>query len=323
LKSALSLLFCVAGIYAAFLTQGIVSEHLAMKLYGEQKERFRDLEALNGVQSLTCFLWAWLLLRFRSKNPKDYPKWTDYWQAGLSNSVGPALGMIALKNISYPAQVLAKSCKMVPVMLWGTILNGKRYSGLEYMCMAFVAAGVSLFATSGSSKVASKLAAPNAPLGYALCLGNLALDGFTNARQDRINHHHPKNSPIHMMCWMNFWCMLFYGLYMFGLSSIGMDLIAFCQRHPDAAWDVLLFCGCGAIGQLFIFHTIQTFGSLTNTVICTTRKFFNILLSVVWSMNPLLPMQWVAVSMVFLGLLVHTYMKSMKSRKQKKLVKKE
>ena len=32
----------------------------------------------------------------------------------------------------------------------------------------------------------SKLASPNAPLGYFLCALNLALDGFTNATQDSI-----------------------------------------------------------------------------------------------------------------------------------------
>jgi UDP-galactose transporter B1 len=58
-------------------------------------------------------------------------------------------------------------------------------------------------------------------------------------------------------------------------------LLGFCTAHPDAATDVLLFCTCGAFGQLFIFFTIKTFGSLINTLICTTRKFFNILGSVV------------------------------------------
>ena len=36
-------------------------------------------------------------------------------------------------------------------------------------------------------QVASKLAAPNAPLGYALCLINLAFDGYTNAAQDEVH----------------------------------------------------------------------------------------------------------------------------------------
>jgi hypothetical protein len=42
---------------------------------------------------------------------------------------------------------------------------------------------------------------------------------------------------------------------------------------------MLLFCLCGAVGQLFIFATIKRFGSLLNTLVTTTRKFFNILLS--------------------------------------------
>lgn len=37
-----------------------------------------------------------------------------------------------------------------------------------------------------SKKYMSKLASPNAPLGYGLCFLNLALDGFTNATQDSI-----------------------------------------------------------------------------------------------------------------------------------------
>jgi hypothetical protein len=40
----------------------------------------------------------------------------------------------ALKYISYPAQVLAKSSKLIPVMLMGSVLHGKRYSMLEYVC---------------------------------------------------------------------------------------------------------------------------------------------------------------------------------------------
>ena len=82
-------------------------------------------------------------------------------------------------------QVLAKSCKMVPVMLMGTVLGGKRYSVVEYLCALLIAAGISLFASQGAGKVARKLAAPNPVLGYSLCLANLMLDGYTNAAQVR------------------------------------------------------------------------------------------------------------------------------------------
>lgn len=198
---------------------------------------------------------------------------------------------------------------MVPVMVMGTVLHGKRYSALEYLCMTMIGVGVSLFAFKSSSKVTAKLASPNAPLGYLLCFVNLTFDGYTNAYQDEINRHYPDNNPIHMMCWMNFWCALFYGAYL-AVSGIGQELLLFCTQHTGAAWDIGLFCLCGAVGQLFIFFTIKQFGSLVNTLICTTRKFFNILGSVVLNANPLLPQQWWAVSLVFTGLLTSSVAKS-------------
>uniref|UniRef100_A0A7S0X1H4 UAA transporter n=1 Tax=Chlamydomonas leiostraca TaxID=1034604 RepID=A0A7S0X1H4_9CHLO len=318
LRQVMLLFFCIGGIYTAYLTQGIVSEHLAVKRYGPEKERFKQLEGLNGAQSFTCFVWAWLILIVMQLTGQirqgQTAKWTDYWKAGITNSLGPAFGMVALKNITYSAQVLVKSCKMVPVMIMGTLLHRKRYSFVEYVCMLLIGVGVGMFGLKSSHGVNSKLAAPNTGLGYFLCLINLAFDGYTNAAQDEINKRHPGNPPMHMMCWMNFWTFAYYALYLFGLTSNGSDLIAFCMRHPDAARDVILFCLCGAFGQLFIFATIKSFGSLANTLICTTRKFFNILISVVVNGNVLLPLQWWAVSMVFSGLITSTLLKTKGSK---------
>lgn len=107
---SLLLLFCTAGIYGAYLTQGLVSEHLQIKRFGEQQERFAHMEALNGAQALMCFLWAYALLLLAQRQAPDgsgkgaggAAAWHAYWKPALSNAVGPAFGMIALKNISYP-----------------------------------------------------------------------------------------------------------------------------------------------------------------------------------------------------------------------------
>jgi UDP-galactose transporter B1 len=111
--------------------------------------------------------------------------------------------------------------------------------------------GISLFAAAKSSgAVLSKLAAPNAPVGYLLVFLNLWLDAFTNTYQDQvrvrlrpgekggactparaqprltpearaaqIKDRFPKTSPQQLMCYMNLWCTLYYALYMFGYSS--------------------------------------------------------------------------------------------------------
>lgn len=112
------------------------------------------------------------------------------------------------------------------------------------------------------------------------------------------------------MMGMNMWGSIYMSLFMFGWpSGGGWEAVKFLQEHPMAAWDILLFCLCGAVGQNFIFLTISRFGALTNTTITTTRKFVSILVSSVWNGNHLSLQQWAGVAMVFSGLSYQIYLK--------------
>ena len=68
-------------------------------------------------------MWAaaLLLLPF-NRRPKGavYAPMLSYWKPSISNSIGPALGSEALKNISYPAQV----CPAHPLFSWCTQAHG-------------------------------------------------------------------------------------------------------------------------------------------------------------------------------------------------------
>lgn len=113
-------MFHLVAVYdnTSVIRTGIVSEHLATKRYGPEQERFRQLEGLNGAQAFACFVWAWLILLVMQLTGQIQPgqtaSWLEYWKAGISNSLGPAFGMVALKNITYSAQVrvlLLVACK--------------------------------------------------------------------------------------------------------------------------------------------------------------------------------------------------------------------
>ena len=67
LKSALLLGVCVAGIYASYLTQGVVQETLSTKKCGANGARVSHLSALNAVQCWVCFFWAFVLLTLFDK----------------------------------------------------------------------------------------------------------------------------------------------------------------------------------------------------------------------------------------------------------------
>ncbi|KAG6553245.1 hypothetical protein Mapa_004979 [Marchantia paleacea] len=306
---------CVAGIWSAYVYQGVLQETLSTKKFGPDGLRFEHLTFLGFAQNVVCFAWSFFMLSLWSPNRQSQAPLWKFWSASISNSIGPACGILALKYISYPAQVLAKSSKMIPVMLMGAIVYGVRYTIPEYLCTLLVAGGVATFALFKSSrKSISKIASPNAPLGYALCFINLGLDGFTNATQDSITSKYPKTSAWHIMLGMNLWGSVYMAIYMFVITNGGFEAVEFCRSHPEAFRDILLFCLCGAVGQNFIFLTISRFGALTNTTITTTRKFVSILVSALWNGNPLSFEQWTGVVMVFLGL---TYQIVLKWQKRK------
>ncbi|KAL2233566.1 UDP-galactose/UDP-glucose transporter 3-like [Sesamum indicum] len=320
LRRVFLLAFCVAGIWAAYIYQGVLQETVSTKRFGPDKKRFEHLAFLNLAQNVVCLMWSFLMIKIWSNSGNGGAPWWSYWSASITNTIGPAMGIEALKYISYPAQVLAKSSKMIPVMLMGTLVYGIKYTFPEYVCTLLVAGGISTFALSkSSSKTISKLAHPNAPIGYSLCFLNLAFDGFTNATQDSITARYPKTNAWNIMLGMNLWGTIYNMIFMFGWpGAIGYDAIRFCKQHPEAAWDIFLYCLCGAVGQNFIFLTISRFGSLTNTTITTTRKFVSIVVSSLLSGNPLSEKQWGSVVMVFTGLSYQIYLKWKKLQRMQK-----
>jgi solute carrier family 35 (UDP-galactose transporter), member B1 len=79
------------------------------------------------------------------------------------------------------------------------------------------------------------------------------------------------------------------------------------HTHRDIAWDITLFCVTSALGQKFVFMTMEAFSSLAMTTVTTTRKFFTIVLSVVWYKNQLSLWRWGAVGVVFVGVGMDAY----------------
>ena len=317
---SLALALCAGGIYASYLTQGFVSERISTARYGPSGERFPSLVALNLMQSAACVMAAAAVaMLFKAPETKQTKAagFRQFVLPGLTSSIGPACGLLALKNISYPAQVLAKSCKMVPVMIMGTVVSRgkKRYSFVEYLAAILIGVGIGVFSLAKSSaKAKAKLASPNPALGYGRCIVNLAFDGYTNAKEDDIIHAHPDTTSLGMMMHMNLWSVIFNGAYLTYNGELARAA-DFARAYPECATDAVLFCLSGAMGQLFIYYTINTFGSLAVTTITTTRKFINVLISVFVLGNPLLAMQWVGVGMVFTGLSASIASKATKKKK--------
>jgi len=87
------------------------------------------------------------------------------------------------------------------------------------------------------------------------------------------------------------------------------SVISFIASHPTSLAPLLAYALLGGLGQLFIFETIQHFGSLTLVMVTVTRKLFTMLLSVIVFNHRLTLGQWAGVAVVFGGIGVEAGMK--------------
>ena len=117
--------------------------------------------------------------------------------------------MRSLRYVIYPVQVLFKSCKPVPVMLFGLLL-GKKYSIRKYVNVIIITVGVALFMNGGSSlkKAGSGSGGGSASdytfMGALLLSISLCFDGATGAYEDKLmsNDHvsRPTLVPTDLPC---------------------------------------------------------------------------------------------------------------------------
>ncbi|KAI0304398.1 UAA transporter [Multifurca ochricompacta] len=251
-----------------------------------------------------------------------------YIQCSFFITFAAPFGFAALSHVSYPAMVLAKSCKLVPVMVMNVLLYRRAFARHKYVVVALVTVGITMFMGLGGeggkkhgAKGRGNPTLRHNIIGLSYLLINLILDGATNSTQDEIFARY-KVSGQQMMLWINLLCTLLTSLISVlplpyipvlhpsnGGETELKSALDFIHTHPSIIYPLVQFALTGALGQLFIFETLQHFGSLTLVTITLTRKLFTMLLSVVVYNHKLTPGQWAGTSVVFAGISVEAWVK--------------
>ncbi|KAI0971637.1 solute carrier family 35 member B1 [Xylaria arbuscula] len=335
---ATQLVIAVAGIYGSFLTWAYLQEKLTTTPHGPAgaTEVFKYPVFLNTIQSLfaaaTGALYLWFSTPSGSPVPPIIPSsriLMPLLLVAVTSSLASPFGYASLAHLDYITFLLAKSCKLLPVMFLHITVFRKRYPLYKYMVVAAVTAGVAVFTLHsgkkskghGSSSAAAAATERNSAWGLLLLGINLLFDGLTNSTQDYIFTAFQPYSGPQMMCANNLMSMAVMVTYLVlspwlvhtGIGEyLGMDIagsageledaLAFMARHPSVWSDILGFAAFGAIGQVFIFYTLSTFSSVLLVTVTVTRKMFTMMLSVVAFGHRLTRMQILGVGLVFGGI---------------------
>ncbi|KAL9004260.1 MAG: hypothetical protein Q9188_002924 [Gyalolechia gomerana] len=330
------LVICVAGIYASFLSWAILQERIFTTHYGPKISSASTFEYsifLNTIQSSFAALsgYIYLLTSHRSSThiPAIFPTSRILFPlllVAITSSLASPFGYASLAHIDYITYILAKSCKLLPVMFLHLTIFRKRYPLYKYLVVFLVTAGVAVFtlhhpsAKKKSSSSSSSSVNNNSLWGLSLLGINLLFDGLTNSTQDHIFSSFRSYSGPQMMVAQNLLSTLLTTTYLFLSPILAVhtpifsllnlppltnnelsSALTFIRAHPAVGKDIIFFAICGAVGQIFIYYTLAHFSSLLLVTVTVTRKMLTMLLSVVWFGHRLSGMQWVGVGLVFGG----------------------
>ncbi|KAK1376243.1 UDP-galactose/UDP-glucose transporter 2-like [Heracleum sosnowskyi] len=284
-------LICSSGFFFGYLVNGVCEEYVYNRL------RFSYGWYFTFVQG-----WVYLALiylqGFTSKqmvNPwKTYVKLS----AVLMGSHGLTKGSLAFLN--YPAQLMFKSTKVLPVMIMGAFIPGlrRKYPLHEYISAILLVVGLILFTLADAQST------PNfSVIGVIMVCGALVMDAFLGNLQEAIFTMNSETTQMEML-----FCSTFVGLpFLIPPMLLTGELFkawTSCSQHPYV-YGVLIFEAMATfIGQVSVLSLIAIFGAATTAMITTARKAVTLLLSYMIFTKPLTEQHGTGLILISMGIIL-------------------
>jgi len=319
----LELVACCLGVFVSFSYFAVMQEDV-YEAQGDKGERFSmtffALVFERAVNALCALVAIFIFGGSGYKLPLK-----EIFHSGSSQMLAMAASNEALRYVSYPTQVLGKSCKMVPVMLGGLFLGGRKFSRFQYLSVAFVTFGVFLFNYGKASSSGKASVKENSTYGLSLIFLSLVFDAITGGLQDKVKTSTKVLNPSHRktakpsahesMLYTNLSGAIVALVFAVFTGQVTSGF-AFCAKYPKVLKAIVSYSLASAVGQNFIYHTITSFDVLVLTTVTTTRKIFSTVYSVFRNPNQTLTsLQWTGCFIVFTFLGMETAEKVHKSRR--------
>mgnify|MGYP003365006238 FL=1 len=318
------LLVCAAGIYASFLTWALVQEPLNTRVWPNSNEQFQFPNLIAVAQASIAMVVGYLYLRVTKAQYHPWDLIKDHFKEltmiSFTMSTSTPLATYSLGQVDYLTYMLAKSCKMIPVLLVHLLLYRTPIENQKMVVAVLVSLGVTIFSIGGSSGKAGSKGKDTSYTGFALLAASLFMDGLTNASQDRMlkaantkksdkkndakdKQKDKKITGPHLMFSLNMFIVLWNAVYLSVIDRSQLhDAVRILNADPEIVYYLVAYAVCGAIGQCFIFYTLENFGSLQLIMITVTRKMISMLLSIVIFGKSVNNTQWAGIFIVFAGI---------------------
>lgn len=284
-------LICSSGFFFGYLINGICEEYVYNRLKFSYGWYFTFIQ---GFVYLALIYLQGFTTKQMSNPWKTYVKLS----AVLMGSHGLTKGSLAFLN--YPAQLMFKSTKVLPVMIMGAFIPGlrRKYPFHEYVSAILLVVGLILFT------LADAQTSPNfSSIGVLMISGALVMDSFLGNLQEAIFTMNPETTQMEML-----FCSTVVG---FPFLLVPMILTGelfkawnSCLQHPYV-YGVLVFEAMATfVGQVSVLSLIAMFGAATTAMITTARKAVTLLLSYMIFTKPLTEQHGTGLLLIAMGIIL-------------------
>ncbi|XP_043921358.1 adenosine 3'-phospho 5'-phosphosulfate transporter 2 isoform X2 [Protopterus annectens] len=297
-NKTLQFFICVAGVFIFYLIYGYLQE-LIFSLEGFKPFGWYLTLVQFGFYSLFGLVELQLIQDKRRRIPGK-----TYMLIALLTVGTMGLSNTSLGYLNYPTQVIFKCCKLLPVMIGGVFIQGKRYNVTDVSAALCMSLGLIWF-TLADSKVAPNFNVTGVILiSLALC----ADAAIGNVQEKAMKLHNGSNSEMVLYSYSIGFIYILVGLALTGGIT---PAIAFCSLYPLQTYGyAFLFSITGYFGISFVLALIKLFGALIAVTVTTGRKAMTIVLSFFFFTKPFTFQYVWSGLLVVLGIFLNVYSKN-------------
>lgn len=230
------------------------------------------------------------------------PMW-KYLVVSMSNVFSSTCQYEALKWVSFPVITVGKTIKMMPVMCWGMVLLGRRYSWKEWTIALVVSSGITEFVLAGP--ISSPASTQNSSFfGLLLLVGYIFFDGLTSTMQESLFQDYSVTRQNQMFIVNTYSAAISLGGLLIS-QRLGESML-FCVQEPAFFGCVILLSLAAAGSQWFMYSMVQYCGALNLAATLNVRQVFSTLVSYIHYGHSITTLQIASLSVVFTALFAHS-----------------
>ena len=300
-----SVLFCGVGLIGSYLAWGYLQEKIMTTNYEDSlgnKAMYKNSQFLVFVNRILAFFIAVVMMSVQ-RQPRHKAPLYKYSYCSFSNIMSSWCQYEALKFVSFPTQVLAKASKVIPVMLMGKVVSNKKYEYYEYVVAVLISVGMTAFLFGKSSEDQPDKSTTFA--GFFILVSYMCFDSFTSNWQGALYSEY-KMSSTQMMAGVNLFSCLLTSVSLLQ-QGVFLTSLEFMSQYSRFLFDCITLSVCSAVGQLFIYHTISTFGPVVFTIMMTCRQVVSVVLSCILFHHSMAPVAIIGIFIIFTAITLKIY----------------